>query len=66
MHNVNGLMVPARHAGALADAIRYLYQHPEERERMGRAARDKVVSDFDQGIIFEHTLSVYRDLMTSL
>ena len=60
----NGLLIPARNATALARAIRYLYMNPEERLRMGRAGRQKVLHEFDQQIVFEKTFSVYRELLT--
>jgi glycosyltransferase involved in cell wall biosynthesis len=59
----NGLLVPARDAAALAAAIRYLYEHPAERRRMGAAGRQKVLQEFDQQIVFERTFSVYRELL---
>lgn len=61
----NGLLVPARDAKALAEAIRYLFEQPGERLRMGRAGRDRVLAGFDQRIVFDRTLSVYRELVAS-
>jgi glycosyltransferase involved in cell wall biosynthesis len=63
-HGVNGLLVPARDSPALAAAIRFMYERPEERARMGAAARDAVLDDFDQKIVFEKTFAVYRDLLS--
>ena len=61
----NGLLVPARDAPALAAAIRYLYEHPDERLLMGRAGREKVLKEFDQRIVFDKTFSVYRELLAA-
>lgn len=36
-----GLLVAPDDVGALRDALRHLIQHPEERARMGRAARER-------------------------
>jgi len=63
-HGLNGLLVPARDAVGLADAIRYLYENPAERLRMGQAGRVKALAHFDQRIVFEKTLGVYRELLT--
>lgn len=63
-HGVNGLLVPPRDPAALAAAIRYLYEHPADRLRMGKAGREKALKDFDQRIVFEKTLAVYRQLLT--
>jgi len=38
-HGTHGLIVPAENYWALADAIRYLYDHPAEVRRMGREGR---------------------------
>lgn len=41
-HERNGLVVPARDAGALADALRRLHDDPELRRRLGEQARRDV------------------------
>lgn len=64
-HKVNGLLVQPRDAKALAAAIRFMHERPDERARMGTAARNTVLSDFDQSIVFEKTFAVYRDLLSS-
>jgi glycosyltransferase involved in cell wall biosynthesis len=35
----SGFMVPIRDSEAIADRLRYLYEHPDQREKMGKAAR---------------------------
>jgi len=40
-----GLVIPPKDAKALADAVRYLYDHPEARARMGTKGREIVVRD---------------------
>ena len=64
-HGVNGLLVPARDPAALAAAIRFMWERPEERRRMGEAARQTVLKEFDQSIVFERTFAVYRDLLAT-
>ncbi|HEX2826106.1 MAG TPA: glycosyltransferase family 4 protein [Burkholderiales bacterium] len=64
-HGVNGLLVPARDPAALAAAIRFMWERPEERARMGSAARCAVLEYFDQDIVFEKTFAVYRDLLSA-
>lgn len=61
-HDINGLLVPIKDAAALAAALRLLCFEPETRQRMGRASRAKVLTDFDERIVFEKTLAVYREL----
>ncbi|MEP6685476.1 MAG: glycosyltransferase family 4 protein, partial [Verrucomicrobiota bacterium] len=43
---LEGIIVPPADLDALADAIMHLYQHPEIVERMGIAARERVVNHF--------------------
>lgn len=43
----DGLLVPPNDALALADALSYLFAHPEERRAMGRAGRARVLADYD-------------------
>jgi glycosyltransferase involved in cell wall biosynthesis len=61
-HGVNGLLVPPRDAGALANAILWLYEHPAERDRMGLEGRRKAIREFDERIVLARTLDVYREL----
>ena len=60
---VEGLLVPPRDAGALATAIARLLEDPDLRERMGQAARAKALADFDERLVIERTLAVYRELL---
>lgn len=59
----DGLLVPARDAGALADAIRRLADDPELARRLGQAARAKALAQFDETIVIERTMAVYRELL---
>ena len=61
-HEQEGLLIPVRDATALADAILRLADNPELCERFGKAARDKVVSLFDEGRVIERTMAVYAEL----
>jgi glycosyltransferase involved in cell wall biosynthesis len=42
-----GLLVPPRDATSLADALECYFRDPDLRQRLGRAARETVVNDFD-------------------
>lgn len=60
---VDGLLVPARDARALAGAIERLVQDAALRERLGKAARAKALVEFDERIVIQKTLTVYRELV---
>lgn len=57
---VQGLLVPARDAGALADAMIKLILDPAIRARMGAAARARAEAEFGREAVIERTLKLYR------
>ncbi len=59
---VNGLIVPARDPEQLAAAIERLLRDPSERERMGRASREKALREFDETRVIAAILAAYRRL----
>ena len=61
-HDTNGLLVPPRDSTALAAVIRRLCLEPKTRQRMGQASRAKALAEFDERLVFEKTLAVYREL----
>ena len=65
-HERDGLLVPARNAVALADAIERLAGDSALRARLAAAAREKAVVEFDERIVIERTLEVYRELLPAL
>lgn len=63
---VDGLLVPAKDAAALAAAIAKLSEDPALCERLGAAARRKALAEFDERSVIERTLGVYRELIPSI
>lgn len=63
---VNGFLVPPWDVDALASAIKRLLDDPAMRERMGRASREKALAEFDECIVIEKTMAVYKELLGSL
>jgi glycosyltransferase involved in cell wall biosynthesis len=64
-HEVDGLLVPVKDGGALADAIERLVRDPVLRHTLGVAAREKAVARFDERIVVARTLDVYAELLGS-
>ncbi len=62
-NDVDGLLVPVKNAEALAQAIARLQDNSALRQRLGAAARAKVLAEFDEKIVIEKTLVVYRELL---
>ena len=60
---VDGLLVPVRDAAALARAIARLQDDPALARRLGVAARIKALALFDERVVVDATLAVYRELL---
>ena len=56
---INGLLVPAKDAPALARAMERMINDPEMRKRMGKAGRKKVEREFDEKIVIQKILKTY-------
>jgi glycosyltransferase involved in cell wall biosynthesis len=59
---VSGLVVPVRDSHSINKAIRRLFENPELRERLGRAARRRIAEDFRIEDTIEKTLAEYHRL----
>lgn len=60
---LTGRVVPPQNPSALAEAIRALLDAPEERRKMGRAARARVEAEFTRELLIERVLAVYESLV---
>lgn len=60
---IDGLLVPVRNGAALAGAIARLQDDSALQKRLGQAARLKVLERFDERIVIDQTLGVYRELL---
>jgi glycosyltransferase involved in cell wall biosynthesis len=60
--DVTGLLVPARDAGALAEAVLRLAGDPELRRKMGAAGRDLAEREFDVRKVEQAHLAIYEVL----
>ncbi|MCL5958565.1 MAG: glycosyltransferase [Chloroflexi bacterium] len=61
-----GFLVPPSDGEVLAERLMWLRSHPEERERMGMAGRERIVSGFTVGAMVEKTISVYQEIGVGL
>lgn len=62
-HGENGLLVPARDARVLAEALKQLILDPSLRQRMGKRGREIAEAEFSVAKIVHETLAVYRSLL---
>ena len=63
-HGCSGLLVPYCDSAAIELAILLLLQMPELARTFGKAARKKVLAEFQVSIVNEITLQQYKHLMT--
>ncbi|AGA28135.1 glycosyltransferase family 4 protein [Singulisphaera acidiphila] len=59
----SGLLVPPRDAEALTQAILRVLKDPPFRDRLGRAARQRAVLEFDENLYIQRILQAYRELL---
>lgn len=57
-----GRVVPPGDIDALAEALEWMHDHPEERRRMGAAARDRIGNHFRSEDTADRTEALYREL----
>jgi glycosyltransferase involved in cell wall biosynthesis len=60
---VTGILVPAKDPDAMAEAVIHLLRDPALRRRLGRAARERVLSDYRIERVVEQTLKVYERVL---
>lgn len=58
-----GLVIPPGDAGALAEAVRFLYEHPSERTEMGRRGREVVVREHSWDVRAQATEGVLMEVI---
>lgn len=59
----NGLLVPAKNASALADALERLLRNPELAREMGERGRQRLEQEFSAQHVNESTLALYREML---
>ncbi|MBF0187832.1 MAG: glycosyltransferase family 4 protein [Magnetococcales bacterium] len=59
----SGLLVPARNASALADALQRLIDDPDLRRKMANQGRKRVYTLFSNEIIADKIVSLYRSIL---
>ncbi|HPT40673.1 MAG TPA: glycosyltransferase, partial [Candidatus Paceibacterota bacterium] len=62
---VNGFLVEAKKAQDLSEAIIKLVENPDLRQKLGAAARQKVLQQFSDKIVISKTMEVYNLIINS-
>ncbi len=63
LNGVSGLTVPPLNSLVLADAIRWMWENPVERERMGKQARERVKNEFNHDKMIDQILKLYNGMV---
>jgi glycosyltransferase involved in cell wall biosynthesis len=64
-HGRSGLLVPIHNPRSIALAIRLLLDNPDLARRFGKAARQKVVAEFQVSLVNQSTLAQYERLLAT-
>lgn len=62
-HEVSGLLVPPRDPVATAAALSRVLSGPDHADRLGRAARERVIERFSTEVRLDRIEALYRDLV---
>ncbi len=60
----NGLRFPVGNPIKMAEAVNYLFDHPQEAEQMGQWGRKYVAKHFSWEAITQQTIEVYQSILT--
>ena len=61
----NGLIVPPCDEQALFDAMKWMIEHPEEREKMAETTRPMVASHYEQGFVRQCLKDYYKEILSA-
>ncbi len=65
-HNETGLLFPPKDIDQLAQHLNYLFQHPEERERLGNNARKLTRQLFDANLMVQQIEAIYDRVLADI
>lgn len=61
----NGVIVPPRDEYALYDAMKWMVEHPDERQRMANHARPMVANRYEQSFVRKCLKDYYKEILPS-
>jgi glycosyltransferase involved in cell wall biosynthesis len=63
---VSGILIPPGNPSAIAQAIVYIYNHPNERKTLATQARERAIQNFSNTVMAKKVESLYLQLLQSL
>jgi glycosyltransferase involved in cell wall biosynthesis len=64
-HDENGLLVPVRNVGALANALERMILDPTLRQRLGACGRERAEREFSTRVVNSRIIATYFDMLES-
>ena len=64
-HGISGILVPKKDSNALRLAIIFLIKNQDFAEKLGKKARESVISNFKMELVNQATISAYSDILGS-
>ena len=62
-HGINGILIPPKDEKALSLGIELLIRNPKFAKKLGMAAREKMINEFDVSLINHQTIDIYKKLL---
>ena len=62
-HGINGILIPPKDEKALSLGIELLIRNPKFAKKLGMAAREKMINEFDVSLINDQTIDIYKKLL---
>lgn len=62
-HGINGILIPPKDEKALSLGIKLLLRNPSFAKKLGIAAREKVINEFEVSLINDQTIDIYKKLL---
>lgn len=64
-NGTEGLIVPVENFTAMADAMRFMLNNPQQARQMGQKAKIKVIEKFDMRVVTQQIINVYQNLIAT-
>lgn len=61
----NGVIIPSQNEEALYEAMKWMMEHPEERQRMSKNARPMVANRFEQSYVRQCLKDFYKEVLSN-
>jgi glycosyltransferase involved in cell wall biosynthesis len=62
-HGKNGLIIPVRDISALYEGVVWMWDHPDERRKMGKYGRQMVFDRYDHNKMIQKLMSIHENLI---